>query len=80
MRRRRYVAHAQLRCPSDPVVKVKIIILAARAQGSRRRGVSTLWYCRFHFASNGVNICVRAWHERSVTDLHGKPRQFKALT
>ena len=23
-----------------------------------------LLYCRFHFASNCVNICVRAWHER----------------
>ena len=31
-------------------------------------------------ASNGVNICVRAWHERSVTDLHAKPRQFKPPT
>ena len=37
-------------------------------------------YVRFHFASNGVNICVRAWQERSVTDLHAKPRQFKPLT
>ena len=40
----------------------------------------SLCYCRFHFASNGVNICVRAWSERSLVFLHANPRDLNLLS
>ena len=56
------------------------VYILEEGRRARERGPCASDYCRFHFASNGVNICVRAWHQRSVTDLHAKPRQFKPLT